>query len=58
MRKTMYVRLAFLIPLAVAVFVLHLSGTALIELRVARIVVVALLLFGFAWFRRRRNGSG
>lgn len=42
MRRLMLVRLAFLIAILVAVFVLHVSGTALVAIHIVRIVVVVL----------------
>jgi hypothetical protein len=55
MRKFMYLRLAFLVPLLVAVFLFHVSGTALVAIRIARIVVVALVLLVASRFRARRS---
>lgn len=53
-RPLLYVYVASLVALLVAAFVLHVSGTALAVLRVARIVViVAILGVGALW--RRRN---
>ncbi len=51
----MYLRLAFLVPLLVAVFLFHVSGTALVAIRIARIVVVALVLLIASRFRARRR---
>jgi hypothetical protein len=36
MRRLMLIRLAFLVPLLVAVFLLHVSGTALVAVHIAR----------------------
>lgn len=46
-RKRLLIRLALLIPLLVAVFILHVSGTALVIVHIARIaLIVALALIG------------
>lgn len=57
LRKFMYLRLAFLVPLLVAVFLFHVSGTALVAIRIARIVVVALVLLIASRFRARRRSA-
>jgi len=54
MRRLMYVRLALLGAVLVAVLVLHLHGSALHVLQVARIVIVMLILV--AALRLRRQG--
>jgi len=54
MRRLMLVRLAFLVPLLVAVFLLHVSGTALVVIRIARIVVIGLAVLIAAGLRSRR----
>lgn len=53
--RYMYIRLAFVIVLLVAVLVLHASGTTLVVLRVARIALVALLVLGGGALARRRG---
>jgi hypothetical protein len=53
----MYIRIAFLVALLVAVFVLHASGSTLQVLRIARIAVVAALVLGGAALARRRGPS-
>jgi hypothetical protein len=50
----MLVRLAFLVPLLVAVFVLHVSGTALVVIRIVRIVMIGLAVVIVAGLRARR----
>ncbi|MGO9973644.1 MAG: hypothetical protein ACLP01_12750 [Solirubrobacteraceae bacterium] len=50
----MLVRLAFLVPLLVAVFLLHVSGTALVVIRIARIVVIGLAVLIATGLRSRR----
>jgi hypothetical protein len=42
MRRLMLIRLALLVPLLIAVLVLHVSGAALVVMRIARIVVIGL----------------
>ena len=54
MRRLMLVRLAFLVPLLVAVFLLHVSGTALVVIRIARIVVIGLVVVIAGGLRARR----
>jgi hypothetical protein len=54
MRRLMLVRFAFLVPLLVAVFLLHVSGTALVVIRIARIVVIGLAFLIAAGLRSRR----
>ena len=53
MRRLMLVRLAFLVPLLVTVFVLHVSGTALVAMRIVRIVVIGLAVLIAAGLRAR-----
>jgi hypothetical protein len=54
-RKLLLIRLGLIVPLLVAVFVLHLSGTDLVILRVVRI---ALLLGVIVVFRGLGRGRG
>jgi hypothetical protein len=54
-RKLMLIRFGFLGVLLVATFVFHVSGTALVELRIARLVLLAALVVGFGWISRRRH---
>jgi hypothetical protein len=58
-RKLMLIRFGFLGVLLVATFVFHLSGTALVELRIARVVLLVALVGGFGLIsrRRRRNAA-
>lgn len=51
-------RLLLVVPLLVATLLLHLSGTDLVILKVARIVLVAALLGGLAYLRRRNVAFG
>jgi hypothetical protein len=52
-RKYLYLRLALLAALLVAVFVLHLSGTALVVMRVARVALVIVVLLVARGLRMR-----
>ncbi len=54
MRRLMLVRLAFLVPLLAAVFLLHVSGTALVVIRIVRIVVIGLAVLIAGGLRARR----
>ena len=54
-RKLMAVRFAFLGVLLLVTFVFHVSGTALVELRIARLVLVLALVGGFGLVSRRRR---
>ena len=58
-RKLILIRFGFLGVLLVVTFVLHVSGTALVELRIARLVLLVALVAGFALIsrRRRRNAA-
>jgi small-conductance mechanosensitive channel len=55
MRRLMLIRLVFLVPLLIAVFVLHVSGTALVAVHIARILVIALAVVIAAGMRSRRG---
>lgn len=55
LRKLLLLRLAFLVPLLVAVFLLHVSGAALVVIRIARIVVIGLAVLVAGGLRARRN---
>jgi hypothetical protein len=50
----MLIRLALLVALLVAVFVLHVSGTALVVVHIVRIVVIALAVLIAGGLRSRR----
>lgn len=54
-RKLLLIRFGFLGVLLVATFVFHVSGTTLVELRIARLVLLAALVAGFGWISRRRR---
>jgi len=49
-------RIASLVALLVAAFVLHASGSTLVLLHVARIALIGALLLSAGWARRRRLG--
>jgi hypothetical protein len=51
----MLIRLALLVPLLVAVLVLHVSGMALIVVHIARIVVIGLAVLIAGGLRSRRG---
>ncbi|MCL2419342.1 MAG: hypothetical protein FWD04_08620 [Conexibacteraceae bacterium] len=55
-RKLMLIRLGFLGVLLVVTFVFHVSGTTLVELRIARLVLLVALVVGFGLVSRRRRG--
>jgi hypothetical protein len=54
-RVVLVVQVALLAVLLLATFILHLSGTALVELRVARLVILVALVVGAGWVSRRRR---
>ena len=54
-RKLILIRFGFLGVLLVVTFVFHVSGTALVELRIARLVLLVALVVGFALISRRRR---
>ena len=54
-RKLIVIRFGFLSVLLVVTFVFHVSGTALVELRIARLVFLVALVAGFALISRRRR---
>lgn len=56
-RKLMLSASGFVGVLLVATFVFHISGTALVELRTARLVLVAALVGGLGLISRRRNAA-
>ena len=51
----MYIRLAFLVPVLIAAFVFHISGSTLVIVRIARIALVAVLVLAAGWLARRRQ---
>jgi hypothetical protein len=53
--RYLYIRLAFLVLILVAVLVLHARGSTLVLLRVSRIALIALLLLGGGALARRRG---
>lgn len=54
-RKLILIRLGFLGVLLVVTFVFHVSGTALVELRIARLVLLVALVVGFGLISRGRR---
>ena len=54
-RDLILIRLGFLGVLLVVTFVFHVSGTALVELRIARLVLLVALVVGFGLISRRRR---
>lgn len=54
-RMLILIRLGFLGVLLVVTFVFHVSGTALVELRIARLVLLVALVVGFGLISRRRR---
>lgn len=57
-RKLLWIRLAVIVALLVAVFLLHLSGTDLVIIRVVRIVLLVGVIVVFRALGRRRAGEG
>lgn len=55
LRKLTLLRFGFTIAALVAVFALHVSGTALVVIHVVRILVVALVVLVGGWIRTRRH---
>lgn len=51
----MLIRLGLLAVLLVATFVFHIRGTTLVELRIARLVLLVALVGGFGLISRRRR---
>lgn len=56
MRTLMVARLGFLAALLVAVLLLHVSGTELVVIRIARFAIIALVLVVLGRGRARRGG--
>lgn len=57
MRRFVALRLLLIVPLLIATLVLHLSGTDLVILRIARIILLAALLGGLAYLRGRKRAA-
>lgn len=55
--KLIPIQLALLAALLAASFAFHISGTELVELRIARLVVFVAIVVGLGWFSRRRAGN-
>ena len=51
------IRVAMLVVLLLATFILHVSGTALVELRIARLAIFVALVVGVGWVSRRKRLS-
>ena len=51
----MLVQVTLLAALLIATFAFHVSGTTLVELRIARLILVVAAVVGFGWFSRRRS---
>jgi len=49
------VQVTLLVALLIATFAFHLSGTTLVELRIARLILVVAVVVGFGWLSRRRG---
>lgn len=54
-RMLMLIRFGLLGVLLVVTFVFHASGTALVDLRIARLVLLVALVVGFGLITRRRR---
>ena len=54
-RKLLAIRVAALAVLLLATFIFHVSGTALVELKIARVVILIALVVGAGWYSRRRR---
>lgn len=55
LRRFVALRLLLVVPLLVATLVLHLSGTDLVILKIARIILLAAVIGGLAYLRRRKQ---
>ena len=51
-RMVLVIRVAMLVVLLLATFILHVSGTALVELRIARLAIFVALAVGVGWVSR------
>jgi hypothetical protein len=56
-RMVLVIRVAMLVVLLLATFILHVSGTALVELRIARLAIFVALVVGVGWVSRRKRLS-
>jgi hypothetical protein len=54
-RKLMLIRFGLLGALLVVTFAFHLRGTALVDLRIARVALLVALVAGFGVISRRRK---
>jgi hypothetical protein len=52
--KLIPIQLALLAVLLAATFAFHITGTTLVELRIARLIVFVVIVVGLGWFPRRR----
>ena len=55
--KLIPIQLSLLAALLVATFAFHISGTTLVELRIARLIVFVAIVVGIGWFSRRRAAT-
>jgi Tfp pilus assembly protein PilW len=49
------VQVTLLLALLIATLAFHVSGTTLVELRIARLILVVAAVVGLGWFSRRRS---
>ncbi|HXO09690.1 MAG TPA: hypothetical protein VN880_16730 [Solirubrobacteraceae bacterium] len=58
--KLIPIQLALLAVLLAATFAFHITGTTLVELRIARLIVFVVIVVGLGWSSRRRarNATG
>jgi hypothetical protein len=56
-RMVLVIRVATLVVVLLATFILHVSGTALVELRIARLAIFVALVVGVGWVSRRKRLS-
>lgn len=54
-RKLLLIRFGFLGVLLVVTFMFHVSGTLLVEIKIARLVLLAALVAGFGLISRHRR---
>jgi hypothetical protein len=54
-RMVLVIRVAMLVVLLLATFILHISGTALVELRISRLAIFVALVVGVGWISRRKR---
>jgi hypothetical protein len=54
-RMVLVIRVGMLAVLLLATFIFHVSGTALVELRIARLAIFVALVAGVGWVSRRHK---